>query len=110
MPFKTCTHTKTDGKPCGSPAVRNETLCYYHGAALERAKVIGRSVNCRYVFTYTDPDGNTVEKPTPHQATTPSTSASLTTPTASRSASPPSSTPSPPTASTSPAPTASSTA
>ncbi len=65
MPFKTCTHIKTDGKPCGSPAVRNQDLCHYHGEARDRAKVIGRSVNCNYVFTYTGPDGETVTEAYP---------------------------------------------
>jgi hypothetical protein len=26
-----CAHVKTSGKPCGSPAVKDDTFCYFHG-------------------------------------------------------------------------------
>ena len=30
MPYKTCSHIKTDGTLCKSPALRRKTLCYFH--------------------------------------------------------------------------------
>ena len=65
MPFVTCNHTKIDGKPCQSPAVRGEELCYYHGRALERAKVVGRSTNINYVVSTYDEHGNPILEPYP---------------------------------------------
>jgi hypothetical protein len=29
-PFRYCRHVKQDGIPCGSPALRGESYCYYH--------------------------------------------------------------------------------
>ena len=29
--FPLCQHIKTDGKRCGSPALRGQRLCYHHG-------------------------------------------------------------------------------
>ena len=30
MPLRICIHTKTDGRQCGSPAMRGELRCYFH--------------------------------------------------------------------------------
>ncbi|MGA9495408.1 MAG: DUF5763 domain-containing protein [Terriglobales bacterium] len=30
FPVASCQHTKKDGSPCGSPALRNQQFCYYH--------------------------------------------------------------------------------
>jgi hypothetical protein len=34
-----CQYTKTDGKVCGSPAMKGESFCYFHGEARTRRKV-----------------------------------------------------------------------
>lgn len=35
-PYPICEHIKITGERCGSPALRGETLCYYHGAVRKR--------------------------------------------------------------------------
>lgn len=40
--IRRCQHIKTGGAQCGSPALRNETLCYYHSQSRpERVKIKG---------------------------------------------------------------------
>ncbi len=51
MSFRICNFPKPDGAPCGSPALKNENLCYFHhrdqqrfenlGSAIRRADVLG---------------------------------------------------------------------
>jgi hypothetical protein len=51
MSFRTCDHLKPDGVPCGSPALRDHKLCYFHhrdhqrrqyaAGVLRRADVLG---------------------------------------------------------------------
>jgi hypothetical protein len=33
-----CQYTKTDGKVCGSPAIKDESFCYFHGEARTKRK------------------------------------------------------------------------
>jgi hypothetical protein len=33
-----CQYTKTDGKVCGSPAIKGESFCYFHGEARTKRK------------------------------------------------------------------------
>ena len=35
MSYPLCGHRKPDGLPCGSPALRNQRLCYYHHRDLQ---------------------------------------------------------------------------
>ena len=37
-----CHHTKTNGEPCGSPALRGEQFCYYHHPTRRRPRAAGR--------------------------------------------------------------------
>jgi hypothetical protein len=51
LPYRICNFPKSDGAPCGSPALLGKRLCYYHhrdnqrgeriNAALRRADVLG---------------------------------------------------------------------
>jgi hypothetical protein len=51
MSYRTCNYPKSDGVPCGSPALRDEKFCYFHhrdhkrskysAAAIRRAEVLG---------------------------------------------------------------------
>jgi hypothetical protein len=51
MSFRTCDHLKQDGVPCGSPALRDKKLCYFHqrdhkrsqyaAGVIRRADVLG---------------------------------------------------------------------
>jgi hypothetical protein len=38
-----CRHIFTDGYRCGSPALRGQDLCYYHGRSRREAPISGRS-------------------------------------------------------------------
>ncbi len=38
-PIRTCSHIKTNGIVCGSPALREHELCYFHHQQQERAKL-----------------------------------------------------------------------
>ncbi|MFZ0797907.1 MAG: DUF5763 domain-containing protein [Terriglobales bacterium] len=40
-PVPQCQHTKKDGSPCGSPALRNRQFCYYH----DRQRPVLQDVN-----------------------------------------------------------------
>ncbi len=54
MCYPTCSHCKADGVPCGSPALRGKTLCYFHQRdakrAHQRAKLRRRAEVCELRF------------------------------------------------------------
>jgi hypothetical protein len=42
MPCPTCSHRKADGVLCGSPALRGQTLCYFHHRGHQRREQLAR--------------------------------------------------------------------
>lgn len=42
MSYRTCRHLKPDGLPCGSPALRNQPLCYFHHRELQHRLAFAR--------------------------------------------------------------------
>ncbi|HVP53931.1 MAG TPA: hypothetical protein VMU45_02970 [Candidatus Eisenbacteria bacterium] len=42
MSYPTCGHLKSNGIPCGSPALRGKQLCYFHQRDLDRGQRYSR--------------------------------------------------------------------
>jgi len=42
MSYPTCSHLKSNGIPCASPALRGKTLCYFHQRDLDRTHQYSR--------------------------------------------------------------------
>jgi len=42
MSVPTCDHLKQDGVPCGSPALRDHNLCYFHQRDHQRLQQLAR--------------------------------------------------------------------
>lgn len=40
LQYRTCRHLSADGRPCGSPALREQFFCYYHHRDRQRQKLL----------------------------------------------------------------------